>query len=168
MISTQPFIVRCAGVRDGFLVDTFGSRLKHARERLDISQETLAQRAGTTLQTVWRWENDKVEPKISGISSLAEVLGVDERWLAFGELGGETEEPDALAAFLETRLGKTATPGEVADLRTLRPRTGRPTIDTYHSMLLALRGTMEPILQEADVAAKAAAVGAIKVKRTRK
>lgn len=144
-------------------MSTFGSRLRVARERADISQETLAVKVDVTLQTIYRYEKDAVEPKMNAILRIAEVLDCDLQWLIAGDPSGE-DEPDtsALDTFLETRLGKTATPEEVRTLRSLKAFTGRPTPDTFSGMLVTMRGTIEP---NKEVAARAEATGAMRVKR---
>ena len=42
---------------------TIGQRLRHERERLNWSQEDLAQEIGTTPLSINRWEHDKAFPR---------------------------------------------------------------------------------------------------------
>lgn len=152
-------------MRLDWTMSTFGERLKQARERAGLSQEALGAASGVRLGTIWRYEKDSQEPRLSVIRDLASALNCDAGWLVSGDRGeDESTDTAALDAFLETRLGKTATGNEVRSLRSLRAFTGRPTVDTYHSMLLALRGTLDPV-ENTDVAARADDLGAMKVKR---
>lgn len=41
-----------------------------------MSLEELARKVGLTLQTIWRYEQDKLEPKASNLAALARALGV--------------------------------------------------------------------------------------------
>lgn len=151
-------------VRLEAMPSTFGERLKQARERMGMSQEALGAAAGVRLGTIWRYEKDSQEPKLGTIRDLANALECEVGWLVGGDDDDLDNEYSALNAFLETRLGATATPDERASLRSFRAFTGVPTVDTYHSMLLAIRGTVEA---DADVVARAESKGAIKVGRKR-
>lgn len=144
--STSPFIAGRPYARDADGMETIGERMKAARERLGLSQEEVARRAGLTLQSVYRYESGKVEPKISNVTSIATALECDPAWLTFGEHGEDRSEPDnlALQAFLVSRLGQTATDAELASLRDLTAYNGRVTPDTYAHMLTVLRTTVEP------------------------
>ena len=52
-----------------------GERLKDLRFRAGLTQEELAQKAGTTQTTVARIERDAVQPEITTIRKLATALG---------------------------------------------------------------------------------------------
>jgi transcriptional regulator with XRE-family HTH domain len=52
-----------------------GKRLKDLRFRAGLTQQELADRAGTTQTTVARIERDMVEPEVTTIRKLAEALG---------------------------------------------------------------------------------------------
>lgn len=42
--------------------DSFAVRVKQLRERLDLTQEALAESLGVSFATVNRWENGRTEP----------------------------------------------------------------------------------------------------------
>ena len=65
------------------------SRLREARLRRMLTQQELAERAGTTEATVNRLENGLQRPRISTVRKLASVLGVAPEELI--EWGGEGE-----------------------------------------------------------------------------
>ncbi len=52
-------------------------RLRELRQRRMLTQQELADQAGTTESTVNRLENGLQQPRISTIRKLATVLGVD-------------------------------------------------------------------------------------------
>jgi transcriptional regulator with XRE-family HTH domain len=53
-----------------------GPRLKNLRFRAGLTQQELADKAGTTQTTVARIERDAVEPEVTTIRKLAKALGV--------------------------------------------------------------------------------------------
>jgi transcriptional regulator with XRE-family HTH domain len=53
-----------------------GENLKRARYRAGLTQQELADKAGTTQTTVARIERDAVEPEITTIRKLAATLNV--------------------------------------------------------------------------------------------
>lgn len=53
-----------------------GEYLKHARYRAGLTQQELADKAGTTQTTVARVERDAVQPEITTIRKLAAALDV--------------------------------------------------------------------------------------------
>ena len=65
------------------------SRLREARLRRMLTQQELAERAGTTEATVNRLENGLQRPRISTVRKLADVLGVAPEELI--DWGGEEE-----------------------------------------------------------------------------
>ncbi len=71
--------------------DTFGDRLRSARQRLrpkgrKLTQGDLATAVGVERNTVSRWENGGMLPKDPAvIAALARVLGVTADWLIAGE-----------------------------------------------------------------------------------
>lgn len=79
--------------------DTVGARIGQARrelavrERQDITPTALARRLGVEPSTVLRWERDESPPDRDNIFRLAELLGVDPRWLLTGQpVGGAPNE----------------------------------------------------------------------------
>ena len=53
---------------------TFGERLKHKRERKELTQCEVAKKLGTSNETVFRWEHDMVLPSLINLISLADVF----------------------------------------------------------------------------------------------
>jgi len=53
-----------------------GKNLKDARFRAGLTQQELADKAGTTQTTVARIERDAVEPEVTTVRKLAAALGV--------------------------------------------------------------------------------------------
>ena len=65
---------------------TFGERLRHARHRAQISQESLADKIGVTKGAVSQWENDLTQGcKNEVLFGISDVLLTDARWLATGQ-----------------------------------------------------------------------------------
>ena len=54
----------------------FGERLKQAREKKGMTQQTLADRLFVTRQTVSRWENGVRYPDILTVRKLSEILEI--------------------------------------------------------------------------------------------
>lgn len=103
--------------------------------------------------TLYRYEVGPNVPPSDLVHHLAELLDVSADYLL-----GLSDEPTpsdtsgpspALMRFLETRVGKTATPDEIAMLESLAARGGRFTVDTYAHTLTVLRTTMESDEQRA-------------------
>lgn len=63
----------------------FDRRLRRARLRRDISQVALAAEIGMTKAAYNRLERGKSEPSALTAGRLAEALGVDLKWLLFGD-----------------------------------------------------------------------------------
>ena len=61
-----------------------GERLRRARKARKVTQVELAARTGVAHSTVVRIERGQARPQIATVAKIAEVLGVDPRWLAFG------------------------------------------------------------------------------------
>lgn len=62
---------------------TIGKRLREERERLKLSQPSMAGAAGTTKQTQYAYETDKTPPKASYLAKVAS-LGVDVGYVITG------------------------------------------------------------------------------------
>lgn len=62
---------------------TIGIRLREERERLKLSQPSMAGAAGTTKQTQYAYETDKTPPKASYLAKVAS-LGVDVGYVITG------------------------------------------------------------------------------------
>ena len=59
----------------------FGFRLKLARDRMLLTQRELAKKMTTDPMVVWRWENGRSFPNLSGLISLCNVLEVSADYL---------------------------------------------------------------------------------------
>ena len=55
---------------------TIGERIKQARKAKGLKRRELAEKIGTTPQTICRYEADGRRPKVDAILKIAEVLGV--------------------------------------------------------------------------------------------
>ena len=64
-----------------------GERIRHAREKIGISQSELARRIGVKPQAVQAWEAGKNGPSRKRIQALASELQVSEEELEFGKKG---------------------------------------------------------------------------------
>ncbi|WP_204245118.1 helix-turn-helix transcriptional regulator [Cloacibacillus sp. An23] len=58
-----------------------GANLKAARENMGLSQTQLGEILGTTQNTVWRWENDRITPDDDTKLKLAQILNVSVAYL---------------------------------------------------------------------------------------
>lgn len=64
---------------------TFHARLLKSRLKANISQVRMAKQLKCARQTYIDLESGKREPRLSSIEALAEIVGEDKHWLAFGE-----------------------------------------------------------------------------------
>lgn len=48
--------------------------IKERREKLGLSQQELANELNISMHTVWRWENEKIEPRASELIALAKIF----------------------------------------------------------------------------------------------
>ena len=62
-----------------------GNRLRKARERAGLSQETLAKMLKIGKRTLIDYEKGVSEPKVSVVKSIAEICNVNPNWLLTGE-----------------------------------------------------------------------------------
>lgn len=72
------------------MTQTIGDRIKAVRLKMDITQTELAKRSGVSQAAIGNYESNVRQPPPQ-IVSLAEALGVEPVWLAFGR-----ESPDLL------------------------------------------------------------------------
>lgn len=73
-----------------------GTAIRDARQRLDFTQATLAERIGTDPETVSRFERGKAMPSLARLLSIAEALSVRVGDLLGSASPRETDEWDAL------------------------------------------------------------------------
>jgi transcriptional regulator with XRE-family HTH domain len=95
-------------------VRTFGANLKDERERLEISQETLAQRLGVRQAQVSAWEKGRRRPNAASVLRIAEALGCAPAEL----LTGVVTDLDALRGVVST-APRTRTPRLTRDEKKL-------------------------------------------------
>jgi len=65
-------------------MNTYGSRIKAARESANLTQEGLGQKLGVTGVTIMRYEKNQREPRQDQFKRLAAALNVDVNWLMNG------------------------------------------------------------------------------------
>lgn len=68
--------------------ETFGARLKRARQERGWTQEDLAFEAGVSQAMVSQYEADRFEPKASSLEALAATLGASLDYLWTGKERG--------------------------------------------------------------------------------
>lgn len=68
-----------------------GKRIKIQREKLKMTQETLAERIGVARQTLTKWENDKGYPDLEMLVNMCDVFECETGYL-LGEIDCETRE----------------------------------------------------------------------------
>lgn len=113
-------------------------RLRALREKRGLTQKELAMRSGVTVAAMI--ESGRIgEPQYKTIVALAMALGVTPEDL----MGSTSAMPRALAEFLASPPGQTATPDEIDHLRRMAASGRRPTQATYYLALQAFR-SMEP------------------------
>lgn len=63
-----------------------GERIRLARDRKVWTQDDLAQATGMPKASLSRIENGHTQPRQSSIQKIAAALGVEPRWLVFGDV----------------------------------------------------------------------------------
>jgi len=71
---------------------TAGECIKAARKKAGLTQVGLADRMGTTYQTVAQWETGKRNPKLESLFKIADALGVSWVELAGSYFGLDAEQ----------------------------------------------------------------------------
>jgi transcriptional regulator with XRE-family HTH domain len=73
--------------------ETFGQRVRRLRDTRKWSQAWVAEQLGLQDRvTVWLWEHDRNVPTNKHMQQLAELLGVSEVYLRFGEPAAPPDE----------------------------------------------------------------------------
>jgi transcriptional regulator with XRE-family HTH domain len=88
--------------------ETFGERLRRLREAKGFALTTLAMKVGLTEACIRQLETGRTkEPRLGDGMRLADALGADVRYLAFGEGDPPPRAPDLAerVAAIERRLG---------------------------------------------------------------
>ncbi len=78
-------------------MEAFGERVRRLRQRKVMTQTDLAKKAGVSIVTVARLENDEgeINPRPATVRKLAVALEVEPTWLLFGEgADGQQEKRD--------------------------------------------------------------------------
>ncbi len=91
--------------------EKFSERFTWAREAAGLSQSEVARRVVPKIapQSVQQWEGGVTVPRANRMRELARVLGVRERWLAFGELPVREGDADPAPG---GRVGADPTPDD--------------------------------------------------------
>ena len=95
-------------------MNTFGERLRYARSRAQMSQDSLSDRVGVTKGAISQWENDVVSGcNVDVLFKLADALLADARWLATGQ--GEPEVTLEMPKNIEVAKAIDAIPTEARE-----------------------------------------------------
>ena len=87
---------------------TFAERFKRAREHSGLSQAKVAERIGVSTQPVWNYENrPDGNVSVDILFPLADVLGVEARWLATGDGVMSDIEAPSLEALRVERVARS-------------------------------------------------------------
>ncbi len=70
----------------------YGERLLLAQHRAGLSQKQLADQSDVGVATIRRAVAEQFTPRIETTIKLAKALGVDRKWLAFGDGDGPGDE----------------------------------------------------------------------------
>jgi transcriptional regulator with XRE-family HTH domain len=63
---------------------TLGERIVWHRQLLGIGQNELADKAGISRVSLWKYENDMCDPKLLNATCIADALGISLDYLARG------------------------------------------------------------------------------------
>jgi transcriptional regulator with XRE-family HTH domain len=86
--------------------EPFGARLRRLREARGLKLTTLAMRVGLTEAAIRQLEIGRTrEPRLADGMRLADALGADPRYLAFGEGEDPRSDVERRLAAVEQRLG---------------------------------------------------------------
>ena len=97
----------------GDLMNTYGSRIKAARESANLTQEGLGQKLGVTGVTIMRYEKNQREPRQDQFKRLAAALNVDVNWLMNGYTLAQRDQ--AFRDFVKKRFSEVETVKTRAD-----------------------------------------------------
>lgn len=87
---------------------TFADRFRHARAHSGLTLAKIAERIGVSTQAVWQYENrPNSSVSVEFLFPLADVLGVEARWLVTGEGVMCGSEVPSLAARRAEELAKS-------------------------------------------------------------
>lgn len=63
---------------------TIGRRIRRRREKIGVTQRELARRCEVDFVTMWRYEQDLIQPSSRTLPRIAVALGVSTDWLCTG------------------------------------------------------------------------------------
>jgi transcriptional regulator with XRE-family HTH domain len=119
---------------------TVGERIRAAMVRKGLRQAHLAELVGVTWQTVHNWITDKHPPDEKRLPRLLEVLEMRPEEL-LGLAAGQEPSFEAWREFIK-REGDSITAAERRAMAAFPWPPGRaPTVNSYHSLLAAIRAT---------------------------
>jgi transcriptional regulator with XRE-family HTH domain len=83
-----------------------GTKVRHYRERADLTQTELGDLIGKSLETIGRIERGTTAPSLALLEKLAEALKVDSRdLLGTGSHAAKTRKTDPLAQLIDRLAG---------------------------------------------------------------
>lgn len=83
--STPTEGAKLVGADYHLIMDTLGSRIRHAREAKGMTQDDVASSFGIRRVSVTQWEAGTTKPAIGKLGELAELLGTTTAWLLEGQ-----------------------------------------------------------------------------------
>jgi DNA adenine methylase len=94
---------------DNMILNTFGDRIKHLREKQTISQSKLAQITGIVREQISRIENGQINPTLETVFKLSEALNISMSELFNFDVIGQKQEISSLSLkpFVKWAGGKT-------------------------------------------------------------
>ena len=97
----------------------FPQRVRAAREKLNLTQEDVAQRLGVTASAVSTWEAGRARPRLDKLTQLAELFGITVSEL-MGEPAGQERSVRGTSALLPllgwTHMGEPVDEGELHEV----------------------------------------------------
>lgn len=97
------------GVGYNYGMETFGSRLRYARNAKGLTQQQLADALGINRVNISTWESDATKPEAAKIPAIVQMLGIEETWL----FSGKGEPPSKLdRPARPPKASVSAVPGE--------------------------------------------------------
>jgi transcriptional regulator with XRE-family HTH domain len=102
----------------------FGERLRLARERAGMSQETVQQELGYPTRSLTRWENGRSDPGFAKVVRMTELYGVSMDWV-----GGRTSIEQCI------KPGMVMIDNAVLDVLSRLTEAGKTLRDVPHALL---------------------------------
>lgn len=69
-----------------------GTRIREARQQLDLTQEQLARKAGLNLRTIQKWEAGVSRPRIDLLAKAADALEKPVEWFLPSRMDAESAD----------------------------------------------------------------------------